>query len=281
MRELKLFLSAAGEWITNNALFESLCDLGALDHDILYVHTDISFGTPNPEMHRQELLGALAEVLFELRAKTLLLPSFTFSFCNGEDYSVNSTRSKMGVLNEYFRKLPQATRSVDPLMSTVLLGEKRHLVDSIGKKSVGEGCTFDLLHREKDVQFLFFGVHPAKCFTYSHYVEDQLRVPYRYDRAFTGRIIDANGREYMDTYELFVRYKDVVPTSDNEFERDTVARSFMRQVQCGDGSLSLIDEITAFDVYKQKITQDINYMLSQPCPARLIEEFHAENMVAL
>jgi aminoglycoside 3-N-acetyltransferase len=278
---LPLFRAASGERVTKASLLGALRRLGAAGHDIIYVHTDVSFGQVNPDLRREDILRALYEILLDLGAGTLLVPTFTFSFCNGEDYDVRLSRSKMGALNEYVRKLPEAQRSVDPLMSSALVGEKKRLVEGIGKNSVGEGSTFDLLHREDDVLFLFLGVRPAKCFTYSHYVEERLRVPYRYNRPFSGRIVDDAGRTYSDTYQLFVRYKDVAPTKDDEFERDTVARGLMRQLPCGDGVLSCIDERTAYRVYEEKIQADVNYMLERPFPDTLVDEFFAKGMVAL
>jgi aminoglycoside 3-N-acetyltransferase len=282
MDDLRLFKSQSGEWVTRSSLLEALSGLGASGRDVLYVHTDISsFGQSNPELGRSGLLEALTGILLDLEPGTLLMPTFTFSFCNGEDYDVAKSRTKMGVLNDYFRRLPEAKRSVDPLMSTALIGDKRYLVESVGKKSIGEGCTFDLLHKEPDVLFLFLGVHATKCFTYSHYVEERLGVPYRYDRSFEGFITDASGRRYKDSYELFVRYKGVEPSKDDEFERHTVSKGIMRRSDCGDGPIMCITEREAYDLYASKIKADINYMLDHPYPKELVPEFRADHMVAL
>ncbi len=277
----RLFRATSGDWVTRGSLADGLHAVGAAGHDILYVHTDISFGQPDPALGREGLLAALLETLLDLGSGTLLMPAFTFSFCNGEDFDVRGSRSRMGALNEYLRKRPGALRSEDPLMSTALLGAKTHLVTAVGHESVGEGCTFDLLHREPDAHFLFLGVRPSKCFTFSHYVEERLGVPYRYRRPFRGRVTAADGTGREDTYHLFVRYKDVVPASDGAFEAETVAAGLMAQRPCGDAFLSAIDERTAYAVYEDRIRADVHYMLAQPYPRVLLDEFHAHNMIAL
>ncbi|BDU74823.1 AAC(3) family N-acetyltransferase [Mesoterricola silvestris] len=280
-KDCRLFRAASGEWVTRASLAEGLRRAGAGGHEILYVHTDISFGQPNPDLGREGLLGALLEVLLDLGAGTLLFPTFTFSFCNGQDFDVRTSRSHMGALNEYVRRRPGARRSLDPLMSTALLGARPYLVTDVGRNSVGEGCTFDLMLRERDAQFLFLGVRPSKCFTFSHFVEERLQVPYRYPRPFTGRITDASGRAYDDTYTLYVRHKDVIPASDGAFEAEAVAGGLMPQVPCGDGFLSTIGARAAFDLYASRIREDINYMLERPYPEQLVEAFHADHMTAL
>ncbi|NTV75018.1 MAG: hypothetical protein HGA66_12530, partial [Holophaga sp.] len=70
--DCRLFRAASGEWVTRASLAEGLRKVGACGHDILYVHTDISFGQPNPDLGREGLLRALLETLLDLGSGTLL-----------------------------------------------------------------------------------------------------------------------------------------------------------------------------------------------------------------
>lgn len=278
----KLFQAQDGKWVTDASLLKSLEAVRAFDCDILFIHSDLSFGVPNLECTRKELMGAVYDVVRQLDVKTICVPTFTFSFPNGKMYDVERSKSKMGAWNEYVRRLPGAIRSVDPLMSVALIGEKKYLVEDIRHESVGLGSTFDLLHKEKNVKFLFLGVRPAKCFTYTHYIEYNLGVPYRYNRKFTGRIKDRNGREYTDTYDLFVRYKDVEPTSRDDFERTLLSSGVMKKTICGDNALYCVDEKPAYDALCEKIQSDGCYMLEKPYPDKLVDEFKlTSEMIAL
>lgn len=98
------------------------------------------FGTPNPNLKRKELLGEIYETLLTLKVSTICMPTFTFSFCNGKDYDPRHSGSKMGALNEYFRKQDGVIRSVDPLMSVLLCLEKNpyFFVDIKGGKLIKE-----------------------------------------------------------------------------------------------------------------------------------------------
>lgn len=148
MKNQYLFL-ADGQEIFYKDFCHALEKSGAGDAEILFIHTDMTFGQPNTSLSRRELMENLLQAIQSLGVKTLLFPTFTFSFPNGKIYDVTKSKSKMGALNEFVRKKTDAVRSIDPLMSTVCLGEKKYLVEKISHESVGEGCTMAQLHNEK------------------------------------------------------------------------------------------------------------------------------------
>lgn len=280
MGNYDLFLKKDGSWFTKDDLLRKLIEVKAHQSDILYIHTDMSFGVPNPKFTKNDLLQIFLDVLLELKVPTLCFPTFTFSFCNQEEYSVLKSKSYMGALNEFVRKKPEAIRSKDPLMSVALLGENKDLVESIGRFSVGKDSTFDKLHSASNVKFLFLGVSAAKCFTYTHYIENCLNVPYRYDREFRGIVVDGE-QKTEEKYNLFIRYKDVVPTSKNEYEQFLINNNYMLHSSCGNSTISCVDEKISFTTLCEKIHSNINYMLDSPYPNNLEKEFEFHRMVAL
>lgn len=279
MKDIVLF--RAREPVTTSHLLRSLESVGAGDCQILFLHSEMSFGKPNPELGKTGLLQAVLDTVLELGVPTLCVPTFTFSFCNGVGYDRAQSRSKMGVLNEYIRRLPGTERSIDPLMSCAALGADLSIVRDVGHNSIGQGCTFDKLHAAKTARFLFLGVGAAKCFTYTHYVEERVQVPYRYDRPFTGAIVDG-GREYQDTYNLYVRYSGVVPESTTKFEDFLVDTGLMKKVACGDNFVSSVAEPVAYDAIAGKIRDNGEYFLAAPAPAHKDTQFAVKGeMVAL
>ena len=280
MTDISLFQLRDGSWITSSHLLSLLEKVRAQDARVLYMHTGLTFGAPNPGLSRRELLGHLYDVVASLGVPTLLVPTFTFSFCNGNDYGVQTSRSKMGALNEYIRKLPGAIRSVDPLMSSVLIGEDRDLVEDLGKHSIGANSTFDKLHRRgAAVTFLFVGTTVSECFTYTHYVEERLAIPYRYNRDFTGSITDGD-RSWEDTYTLFVRYKGVMPGSSGLLESELLRRGLLRKVGCGTSSISCVDEPDGYGTIVEHLRENVSCYLDAD-PGDRNTEFSVDNMVAL
>jgi aminoglycoside 3-N-acetyltransferase len=252
----------------------------APDARILYIHTGMTFGPPDLKLSRRELLSHLYESVASLGVPTICMPAFTFSFCNGNDYCVETSPSRMGALNEFVRKLPEAIRSVDPLMSNVLVGEDRDLVTDLGKNSIGENSTFDKLHRRgADAKFLFLGTTVSECFTYTHYVEERLGVAYRYNREFSG-VIQQNRQVWQDAYALFVRYKGVVPSSDGKLENDLVRRGFLRKESCGKSSIACVGEPEGYATIVEHLNENRSCYLAAD-PGDHNREFAVSNMVSL
>lgn len=279
MHDTKLFLASDGEWITRSQIVSLLDEVQAPDARVLYIHTGMTFGPPNPALGRQELLGCLFDIVRSLSVPTLCFPTFTFSFCNGEDYCVQTTRSRMGALNEYVRGRPDAIRSVDPLMSSVVVGEDVSLVRNPGKNSIGENSTFDKLHSRAGVKFLFLGTTISECFTYTHYVEERLQVAYRYNRKFTGNITDA-GHTWQDEYALFVRYKSAVPSTNGMLEKDLLDRGLLRKRNCGASSIACVDEPDGYETIAGNLLEN-PYCYVVWDPKDRDTDFLAHNMVAL
>jgi aminoglycoside 3-N-acetyltransferase len=280
MKNVNLFQSTDGSWITTTQILSILERVKAHEARVLYMHTGLTFGPPNLALNRTELLAALYDVIRELGIPTLLVPTFTFSFCNGQSYNVQTSRSKMGALNEYVRKLPEAIRSLDPLLSVSLIGEGTEFVRDLSKHSMGENSTFDKLHaRGNDVKFLFLGTTVSECFTYSHYVEERLGCDYRYNRQFTGSITDGD-RTWTDTYSLFVRYKGVVGSAAGVLEKELLCTGALLIESCGASSISCVSEPDAWNTVVAQLRAD-PYCYIAADPRDRDTEFTVRDMVAL
>lgn len=261
MKEVNLFLAKNGTWVTNKTMLESLLSIEADKCDTLYIHTALSFGTPNLQLRKKELLSEILGVIKELGVKTVCMPTFTFSFCNGLEYDPATSPSKMGVLNEFFRKQEGVIRSCDPLMSVALLGEDKDLVTGIGHISCGDNSTFDKIRHRDNVKFLFLGPKIGDCLTYMHYLEWLYSVDYRYNRVFRGKVT-INGNSSIEEYSLFVRYNSVVPnTASYEYEQIMYDNGSALITSCGDGTISIVDEKSASAEYKKCLDKDPYYFV--------------------
>jgi aminoglycoside 3-N-acetyltransferase len=280
MSSPNLFRTRAGAWVTRDLLLESIQKTGAGDAEVLYIHSGLNLGIPNPELGRSAILENIFQAIVSLGVPTICMPTFTFSFCNGVPFNVQTSASRMGALNEFVRKLPGAHRSTDPLMSNVLIGRDTDLVSKLGKDSIGRGSTFDKLHQKgRGVRFLFIGTTVRECFTYTHYVEECLQVPYRYNREFTGQITDGD-RAWTDTYRLFVRYQGVVPDSTGYLQNELIRSGALRVQPCGDSEVSCVDEPESYALIEKHLAENIDCYLDAH-PHDRNKGFAAKNMVAL
>ncbi len=261
MNEVNLFLAKDGTWVTNKSMIETLLSLAADKCDTLYIHTSLSFGQPNPQLKKSIMLGELLNVIKALGVKTVCMPTFTFSFCNGFDYNPATSISRMGVLNEFFRKQEGVIRSADPLMSVALMGEDKDLVTGVGHVSCGENSTFDKLRHRDNVKFLFLGPKIGDCLTYMHYMEWLYSVDYRYNRIFRGNVTIGD-KTSVEEYALFVRYKSVIPnTASYDYEQKMYDNGTAFIAPCGDGTISIVDEKNASVEYKKCLDEKPYYFV--------------------
>ena len=256
MNEVNLFLTKNGQWVTNKSMLETLLSIGADKCDVLYIHTALSFGQPNPQLKKSAMLGELLNVIKALGVKTVCMPTFTFSFCNGLDYNPATSASRMGVLNEFFRKQEGVIHSADPLMSVALMGEDKDLVTGVGHMSCGENSTFDKLRHRDNVKFLFLGPKIGDCLTYMHYMEWLYTVDYRYNRVFRGNVTIGD-KTTVEEYALFVRYKSVIPNAASyDYEQKMYDNGTAFIAPCGDGTISIVDEKNASVEYKKCLDEN-------------------------
>ena len=261
----ELFYDVNGKAFTKENLCESLLCVGAADCETLFIHSDIMFGTPVKGFRRTELLETLYQVVVSLKVPNVIIPTFTYSFCNHEDYDVLNSKTSMGSFNEYFRKKENRYRTHDPLLSLSVPASLKALFENVSEHSLGMGSGLDIVHHMKNVKFLFLGADMAGCFTYVHYVEKMLDVPYRFDMPFEGTIIDEKGtisqkKQYIHTQCAGV----LLPERYGHFERDLLSKGKLKRAQYGDKFISCISEIDAFEEIVHNIEMNKFYYLAKP-----------------
>lgn len=256
-----LFKTEDGNWISDVQIRESLMDMGAHDCDVLYIHSALNFGLPNMEIKNGQLLKCLLDTIELLNVPTVVMPTFTFSFCNGKSYDPLTSKSRMGALNEFFRKQDGVIRSNDPLMSVALKGKDTYLATNVGTHSISDGSTFDMIHHKSGVKFLFLGPRIGDCLTYMHYLEWLFDVDYRYIRHFIGEIID-NGTSKTIDQDLFVRYNGVFANDASyKYEDWMVEEKAAKRIKLGNGFLSIVGEKDATNYYKKCLEIDPHYFI--------------------
>lgn len=244
--ENKVIFRNTDSVVTYGNILQTLLDLGADDCDVLFVHSDISFGMVEKGIKRKELKEILVDVLLDTGVRTIMFPTFTFSFCNREDYDIENSPTPMGMLPDYVRKRSDAHRTDDPIMSVAILGDTTGFEKMTGDSSCGKGGIFHQLHTcGKKVRFLFFGTVVTRCFTYLHYVEEIKQVKYRYLKEFEGDVI-ADGKRQKREVQVYVRYKDVIATLPADFSEGLEKNGILKQKKIGNSSISVVDEKKSF-----------------------------------
>ncbi len=260
-----LFYDQNGVAYDTEKLTSALKCIGADECDTLFIHSDVMFGKVPGDFNRKEYLNLINDAINSLGVRHIITPTFTYSFCNGEDYDIQKSRTSMGVYNEYIRKLDGRYRTEDPLLSVSVPDDLKDKFDHISNHSLGEGSALDIVHHMDGVKFLFLGAEMAECFTYVHYVEKMMDVPYRFDMAFEGDIIYQNGSRKKRKQTIHTQCYGVnLPQKYDYFENEMEEKGYLKKMRVADKYIACISEEDAYREIKSHIEQDINYYLEVP-----------------
>jgi len=252
-----------GQIIYSSDILNAMQSVGIKEGDILFVHSDLAvFGkllTTNRNLFLQDIMNALKKAVGN--KGTLILPTFTYSFCNNEIYDVENSRSTVGILSDFFRQQTDVVRTTHPIFSVALLGNKKQELMKIDKTSFGENSIFGKIHKIKG-KLLFLGAPFQSC-TFIHYIEKMHGIPYRFVKKFKGKI-KCEGKEYEDEYEYFVRFLDKnVNTNLSKLEKHLLNKGMMKKAKLGNGEILLIDSDVLYREGLKLLDQDIYFFLKE------------------
>ena len=260
-----LFHDADGNNISAEDIYNTLKEVGAGDCDTLFIHSDIMFGVLDKSIRRKELLQTIHDQVIRIGVKNLIVPTFTYSFPNHEDYDVTSSKTSMGAYNEYVRKMSGRYRTDDPLLSVSVPLSLENNFNHISNHSLGKGSSFDVIHHMDGVKFLFLGAEMAECFTYVHYVEKIMEVPYRFDMEFTGNVIYPDGMVRKKSQTIHTQcYGVKLPPKYDYFEREMEENKYLRKRRLGDRFIACLSELDAYREIKKHIEENIYYFCEYP-----------------
>ena len=202
MRSDRKIIEYKGQEYTNTDLINSLLRLGICCGDTICMHTEL-FKFGNPLLPKKEFLDSILECFYEVIGQegTLIMPTFTYSYCKNEIYNKNESKTKMGALNEFFRRQKGVKRTDDPIFSFALKGKKEKLFLKETTSCFGKNCVYDILLKEKGKYIVFGGVGH----TLTHFAEEKNGITYRYHKNFSGILIDEFGIRKETSIDYYVR----------------------------------------------------------------------------
>lgn len=163
---------------------------GVRQGDVLFTHSNLAlFGRPDWAKNADALCEGFYTAFRAVLGTTgtLVVPTFTYSFCRNEEFDPRSTPSNCGLFAEWVRKRPEAVRSEDPIFSVAAIGMKaEELMRNVSLECFGPDSFWGRLLAANGI-ICNLNVFEAGS-TFFHFVERQLNVPYRYDKMFAGML---------------------------------------------------------------------------------------------
>ena len=235
-------------------IVRALQSAGVRSGDVVMVHSSLfQLGRPADLTNRNAVPDAFVQAFNQVLGPdgTLLVPTFTYSFCGAETFNVQTSPTRMGVLAERVRQHADSIRSVQPLFSAAGFGARaREVIEDVGKSSFGKDSVFDRLHRMGSGKYLVLG-EDLWVLTAIHHIEQAFGVPYRYLKEFTGTIVDGD-RTYTDTFDYLVRNLDLKAKSClHEVFADHLRRAGkLQETTLGGGFVRTVNEV---DLYTEAV----------------------------
>ncbi len=257
---------ATGFHYTRNDLIRALKKIGVKKGDVVFCHSNLGFlGIPEGGNTKENVFhtvfGAFMEVLGE--EGTLCVPTFTYSFCKREPFDPANTPSTVGMFPEMLRQLPKAYRSFDPIFSVAGVGKKaRELLEDVSNECFGPGSFWErLLEHNGAICNVGLGAHSA----FIHYVENCLKVPYRYKKLFHGElIINGKPQKYAVLYSCHDLNDPRTVLETKKFEKAARAYGLVMAEIVGRGEVNRIQCRDVFKVCKEGLGKDRWFLVVGP-----------------
>lgn len=204
--------------ISNEQYVKALQDSGIKNGDVVFFHIDTMIALfmegEFQDDKFQKILDGIEEAVGS--EGTIIIPTFTYSFCKGEVFDVLNTKCRkeeMGLFPNFILNTKNFIRTPDPLFSVAIKGKRVEEFSKVSYiDSFGEGGVFDLLYK-LDGKICCIGCSLDRA-TFIHYCEKKIGTTYRYDKQFSGLISHRDGRDEECTVNYYVRNLEMKLTSD-------------------------------------------------------------------
>lgn len=254
----------AGRALTEQDFLDALERIGVQKGDTIFVHSDTkAFGkiaTNDKATLLRALIGALEKSVGV--EGTVVMPTFSYSFCKNEEYDKRTTRSTVGALTDFFRSEAGVLRSSHPLFSVAAWGKHADEFMQTSKDSFGEGTAFDTLRRLGGT-IVLLGTDFQAC-TFLHHLEQMHNVPYRSLKTFEGTIVE-DASKHRDAYTFFVRPLDGTIENDfNVIEPRLRDSGLLHETVVGNGRIMSVSAKQLYDAGMQMLDHNPYFFVAGP-----------------
>ena len=216
----------------------------------------------------------------------LVIPSFTYSWCNAEVYDPYTTECPdMGAYGKVAWKDKRFKRNSNPNFAISVMDqtsdkrvEKALSLDETKWTCFGDGSVFDQMYRlSADMPgkiVLLGGAHNDVVFrsTFFHYVEEKTAVPYRYRKVFKN---PQNSKETVDQLVRFMSKDEYNNVNGNKpltysfpitakylkLGEDLINNKMILQSPFGYSTTRAVSILTLCDWLESKLKKDPGYLL--------------------
>jgi aminopeptidase-like protein/aminoglycoside N3'-acetyltransferase len=260
-------------------LLAALRVAGLTSGDLVYVQVSLDTlgrgrgAAATPGARGPMLLRVLREAVGP--TGTLVLPTYTFSFCWGEVFDVECSATAGGDWStsadvlEYARQMPGAVRSSDPIHSAVAIGPAAaSLMRDLPPTCFGEDCLHHRLRRAGG-KICMIGEGPHEATMVLH-AEVMSGVPFRFKKLFTGEVRENGARRREGwVYDVRVRCPNTELDADGIL-RESMRSGVVRRAAIGQDALYVMHAQQFYELLCQELAADPWFTVKGPPVADLV-----------
>lgn len=243
------------ETLSVRDLKESLENIQIVKGDVLCVHSQIfSFG--KPLVSKEEFLTTIIQVFQEMVGSSgmLIMPAFSYSFCNKEVYDVWNSPSTVGVLTEYYRKMPGIRRTTHPIFSFALGGDRTASYLDIGPDAFSLDSIYGKMIQDEG-KIIMFGAN--KGYTFYYLAEEHVNVRHRYFKNFEGQVKGMAGKLHTSQVPYMVRDLSVRSDLDEEkLAEFLIEKELQKQIAFGKGTIGIFECRPVYEAIVKALRED-------------------------
>lgn len=173
-----------------------LNNLNIQKSDTILVHSNIAVFNITENISRKQILHEFYQGFMETVGNdgTLCVPAYYYEYARmGIPYDniLSPVSKELGSFAKYINSLDESKRSFNPLTAICSIGKNSKYIckyDNI--HSYGEDSAYDKLYK-LNTKIILFGVD-FNVLTFDHYIENQVGVPYTYDKLYNIPIFSNN-----------------------------------------------------------------------------------------
>jgi len=248
---------------TKQDIVNALLKVGLQKDDNVSSQSNLGFfGKLKDSSDKDSYCNAFKEAFFEVIGPqgTLVVPTFSYSYCWNKIYNKADTLSTCGIFSEFIRNESNSFRSDDPNFSYTAIGKNAEYFtkdcppNPFGKDSFWERFLL------KNGIICNLNFYAAASFT--HFVERELKVPYRFDKPFEGKSL-INGKLEKRIFYHFVRddkNPEVYPEF-RKFDKKAKQLGLAKVANLGRGQVVSISVKDTFELIKKEIIKNPNFLI--------------------
>lgn len=247
-----------------NDIVDALIKVGIVNGDKIFVHSNIGFfGILKNANNEIDYWKFFKDAIFQVIGDngTIIVPTFSYSFCSKNKFDLNTTPGTVGMFSEWVRKDPDSIRSEDANFSVSSIGkDAEYFTKNVSRHSFGENSFWERFIRYQG-KICCFNVGLTYN-TLIHYVEKLLEVPYRYDKSFDGIFTNHRIKERR-SYTHFVRNLSDPNTLPDLKKLNEIAYELKKakDAELGRGKVSCILAQDILEIIQKQIQLDPYFLI--------------------